>query len=465
MGAPPTTLGILDMQVTETLSDGLKRGYTVVVPAADIEGRRSKRLAELGKTINLPGFRPGKVPMPVVKQRYGTAVTAEVLEESVNDATNKVLSDRGLRAAMQPKVDVISLEEAKDLEFKVEVELLPEIAMPDFGAIEVTRLKAEPSGEAVDKALGEIAARNRDLVPVEEVRPAAKGDVLTVDFIGKVDGVAFEGGTGTDMDVEVAGTGFIPGFTEQLEGVSAGETRQINVTFPEEYGAKELAGKAATFDITVKALKQSLVPAVDDALAKKLGFEEIGRVRELITQQIQREYDQMGRLRIKRELLDALAKAANFPVPEGMLDAEFASIWERVEADRKKGEADDEDKDKDDETLKAEYRAIAERRVRLGLLLSEIGRVNGITVAPDELTRAMRVEAGRYPGQEAQVMEFFRKNPQAAEGLRGPIFEEKVVDYVLELARVTDSIVTPEELAREPDAAEASPGQTAGSVS
>lgn len=453
------------MQVTETLSDGLKRGYTVVVPAADIEGRRSKRLAELGKTINLPGFRPGKVPMPVVKQRYGTAVTAEVLEESVNDATNKVLSDRGLRAAMQPKVDVISLEEAKDLEFKVEVELLPEIAMPDFGAIEVTRLKAEPSGEAVDKALGEIAARNRDLVPVEEVRPAVKGDVLTVDFIGKVDGVAFEGGTGTDMDVEVAGSGFIPGFTEQLEGVSAGETRQINVTFPEEYGAKELAGKAATFDITVKALKQSLVPAVDDALAKKLGFEEIGRVRELITQQIQREYDQMGRLRIKRELLDALAKAANFPVPEGMLDAEFASIWERVEADRKKGEADDEDKDKDDETLKAEYRAIAERRVRLGLLLSEIGRVNGITVAPDELTRAMRVEAGRYPGQEAQVMEFFRKNPQAAEGLRGPIFEEKVVDYVLELARVTDSIVTPEELAREPDAAEASPGQTAGSVS
>jgi trigger factor len=438
------------MQVTETLSDGLKRGYTVVVPAADIEGRRSKRLAELGKTINLPGFRPGKVPMLVVKQRYGTAVTAEVLEESVNDATNKVLSDRGLRAAMQPKVDVISLEQAKDLEFKVEVELLPEIAMPDFGAIEITRLKAEPSGEAVDKALGEIAARNRDLVPVEEVRPAMKGDVLTVDFVGKVDDVPFEGGTGTDMDVEVAGSGFIPGFTEQLEGATAGETRQINVTFPDEYGAKELAGKAATFDITVKTLKQSLVPAVDDALAKKLGFEEIGRVRELITQQIQREYDQMGRLRIKRELLDALAKAATFPVPEGMLDAEFASIWERVEADRKKGEA--------------EYRAIAERRVRLGLLLSEIGRVNGITVAADELTRAMRAEAGRYPGQEAQVMEFFRKNPQAAEGLRGPIFEEKVVDYVLELARVTETMVTPEELAREPDAAESSPGQTAGSA-
>jgi trigger factor len=449
------------MQVTETLSDGLKRGYTVVVPQADIEGRRSKRLAELGKTVNLPGFRPGKVPMPVVKQRYGTAVTAEVLEESVNDATQRVLSDRGLRAATQPKVDVVSLDETKDLEFKVEVELMPEIAMPDFGAIEVTRLKAEPSAEAVDKALGEIATRNRDLVDVEEARPAVKGDVLTVDFLGKVEDIAFEGGTGTDMDVEVAGSGFIPGFTEQLEGATVGESRVINVTFPEEYGAKELAGKAATFDITVKKLKQPVVPAIDDELAKKLGFEAMDRVRDLITQQIQREYDQMARLRVKRELLDALAAVASFPVPQGMLEAEFAQIWQRVEADRKQGQGDEEDKGKDDETLKAEYRGIAERRVRLGLLLAEIGRVNGITVAAEEMTRAMRAEAGRYPGQEAQVMEFFRKNPQAAENLRGPIFEEKVIDFVLELAKVSDKPVTPEELVAEPE----SPGQSAGSAS
>jgi trigger factor len=449
------------MQVTETLSDGLKRGYTVVVPQADIEGRRSKRLAELGKTVNLPGFRPGKVPMPVVKQRYGTAVTAEVLEESVNDATQRVLSDRGLRAATQPKVDVVSLDETKDLEFKVEVELMPEIAMPDFGAIEVTRLKAEPSAEAVDKALGEIATRNRDLVDVEEARPAVKGDVLTVDFLGKVEDIAFEGGTGADMDVEVAGSGFIPGFTEQLEGATVGESRVINVTFPEEYGAKELAGKAATFDITVKKLKQAVVPAIDDELAKKLGFEAMDRVRDLITQQIQREYDQMARLRIKRELLDALAAVASFPVPQGMLEAEFAQIWQRVEADRKQGQGDEEDKGKDDETLKAEYRGIAERRVRLGLLLAEIGRVNGITVAAEEMTRAMRAEAGRYPGQEAQVMEFFRKNPQAAENLRGPIFEEKVIDFVLELAKVSDKPVTPEELIAEPE----SPGQSAGSAS
>jgi trigger factor len=323
--------------------------------------------------------------------------------------------------------------------------------MPDFSTIELTRMKAEPSAEAVDKAMGEIATRNRDMVPVTEARPAVKGDVLTVDFTGKIDDVAFPGGTGNDMDVEVGGPGFIPGFTEQLDGMSAGESRTINVAFPEEYGAKELAGKAATFDITAKTLKQAVVPAVDDELAKKLGFEGIDRVRELITQQIQREYDQLSRLRIKRQLLDALAKQAAFPAPEGMVQAEFDQIWQRIEADKAQDRLDEEDKAKDEETLKGEYRAIAERRVRLGLLLSEIGRVNGITVAPDEMTRAMRAEAGRYPGQEAQVMEFFRKNPQAAETLRGPIFEEKVVDFVLELAKVTDATVTPEELAKEPD--------------
>ncbi len=442
------------MQVNETLSDGLKRAWSVVVPAADIDGRRSKRLAEISRTVNIPGFRPGKVPMSVVTKRFGTAVMSEVLEESVNDATRQVLNDRGLRPAMQPKVDVVSLDEGKDLEFKVEVELLPEIAMPDFAAIELTRLKSLPADEAVDKALGEIAERNRDLVAVEEVRPSVKGDVLTVDFVGKVDGEAFPGGTAQDIDVEVAGPGFIPGFTEQVEGLSPGEARTISVQFPEDYGAKELAGKAATFDITAKALKQKVVPALDDAFAKKLGFEEIGRVRDLITQQMQREYDQVSRSRIKRDLLDALAKVASFPAPEGMVQAEFDSIWQRIEADRAKGEQDEDDKGKDDETLKAEYRAIAERRVRLGLLLAEIGRANNITVGNDELTRAMRTEASRYPGQEQQVMEFFRKNPQAAESLRGPILEEKVVDFVLELAKVSENVVPVEELTALPPAPE-----------
>ncbi|MBN8892764.1 MAG: trigger factor [Acetobacteraceae bacterium SCN 69-10] len=439
------------MQVTETLSEGLKRGWTVVVPKADIEGRRAKRLAELAKTVNLPGFRPGKVPMPVVKTRFGTAVMSEVLEESVNDATRTLLTERGMRAATEPKVEVVTLGDDQDLEFKIELELMPEIAMPDFAALELTRMKAEPAPEAIDKALGEIAGRQRELVEVEEARPAATGEVLTVDFLGKVDDVAFPGGTGTDMDVEIGGSGFIPGFSEQMEGMSPGETKVINVTFPEEYGAKELAGKAATFDITAKKLKTATVPAVDDELAKKLGFDTLDEVRKLIAQQIQREYDQLSRLRIKRQLLDALAKACDFPVPEGMLNAEFEQIWQRLEAERKEGRVDDDDAGKDDETLKAEYRAIAERRVRLGLLLAEIGRANSISVTADEMTRAMRAEAGRYQGQEQMVMDFFRKNPQAAESLRGPIFEEKVVDFVLELAKVAETVVTPEELAKEPE--------------
>ena len=438
------------MQVTETLSDGLKRAWSVVVPADDIGARRSKRLAEIGRTANIPGFRPGKIPAAVITKRFGTAVMAEVLEESVNSATQQVLTDRGLRPAQQPKVDVVSLDEGKDLAFNVEVELLPEIKLPDFGAIELTRLKAAPDAEAVDKALTEIATRNADSVVVDEVRPAVTGDILSVDFIGKIDGEPFQGGTAEGIDVEVGGTGFIPGFTEQVEGMSPGESRTINVTFPEEYGAKELAGKAATFDITAKALKQRTVPAIDDELAKRLGFDEIARVRDLISGQMQREYDNVSRSRIKRALLDALAGLATFPAPESMVTAEFDTIWQRVEADRAQGEIDEADKAKDEDTLKAEYRAISERRVKLGLMLSEIGRVHNITVAPEEMTRAMRAEAARYQGQEQMVMDFFRKNPQAAESLRGPILEEKVVDFVLELAKVTENVVSVEELTKEP---------------
>lgn len=438
------------MQVTETLSDGLKRGFSVVVPAADIESKRTAKLSELAKTMRLPGFRPGKVPSHVVRQRYGTAVTSEVLEESVNEATQQVLSERGLRAATQPKVDVVSVEDDKDLQFTVEVELLPDIPMPDFGAIHLTRLKAEPSTETIDKALSDVAGRQRSLQPVTEDRGAQAGDTLTVDFVGKVDDVAFPGGTGTDMPVELGGGGFIPGFSEGMEGMRPGETRQIAVTFPEEYHAKDLAGKAATFDITAKGLQQGVPAAIDDDLAKRFGMENLDALRDAIRQEMQREYDQLGRMRLKRELLDQLAQRADFPAPQSMVDAEFAQIWARVENEIKQGKLDDDDKGKDEETLKAEYRAIAERRVRLGLLLSEIGRVNGVQVGQDEMLRAMRTEAARYPGQEQQAMEFFRKNPQAAESLRGPLFEDKVIDFILELARVEEKPVSPEALNADP---------------
>jgi trigger factor len=443
------------MQVTETLSEGLKRGFTIVVPAADIEGKRAGRLTELSKTVKLPGFRPGKVPMGVVKTRFGSAVMAEVLEESVNDATRQVLTDRGLRAATQPKVEVVKLEEAQDLEFKVELELLPDIALPDFATIELTRMKAAPAEEKVGEALEQMATRAREMVDVAETRPAAKGEVLVCDFVGKLDGEPFQGGAANDMDIEVGGDGFIPGFTEQLEGMSPGESKTITVTFPAEYGAAELAGKEATFDITAKALKRPVLPAVDDELAKKFGFETLDEMKELIRGQIQREYDQVSRMRVKRQLLDALAAQASFPIPETMAQGEFDAIWQRLQQDRERGQIDEDDKAKDEDTLKAEYQAIADRRVRLGLLLAEIGRSKAIEVTPDEMMRAMRAEASRYPGQEQQIMELFRKNPNVAETLRGPIFEEKVVDFILELAKVTNQDVTAEELMREPEAAPA----------
>lgn len=443
------------MQVTETLSDGLKRGYDVVVPATEIETRRTARLADLGKNLRLPGFRPGKVPMQVVRQRFGTAVSAEILQESVDEATQQVISDRGLRPAMQPQVNVTSIDiagkESKDLEFHVELEILPEIAMPDFAGLALTRLKAEVPAESVDKALAELAARNREFADVEEDRGAAKGESLTVDFVGTVDGNAFPGGTATDMSIEVGGGGFIPGFTDQLEEMRAGETRTVSVSFPDDYGVKDLAGKAATFEVAAKKLRRSVETVLDDAFGEKIGFENLADLRQAISDRMQREYDQLSRLRLKRQLLDALAEKATFTPPQSMVDAEFEQIWQRLETDRKEGRLDAEDAAKDEATLKSEYRAIADRRVRLGLLLAAIGRSNGVTVSADEMTRAMRAEAMRYPGQEAQVMEFFRKNPQLAENLRGPMFEEKVVDYVVELADVTDRTVSPEELARDPD--------------
>src|SRR5579871_890111 len=435
------------MQVTETLSEGLKRAYTVVVPAADIESKRAERLANLGKTMSLPGFRPGKIPPTVIRQRFGTAVTAEVLEESVSEATKQVVSERGLRPALQPKVDVVSLDasgtSSKDLEFKVELEILPEISLPDFSVIQLDRLKAEPSTETIDKAVNEVAQRNRTLEEITEAdRGAEKGEVLTVDYVGRIDGTEFPGGTGKEIEVEIGGTGFIPGFAEQLEGLKAGDTRTIEVTFPAEYGAPNLAGKAASFEITAHKLSRPILPAQDDDLAKKLGFDDFAAMRTMITERMQAEYDQLSRLRLKRQLLDSLADVAKFDSPQGMVDQEFDQIWQRLEAERQQGRLDDDDKDKDEATLRSDYRAIAERRVRLGLLLAEIGRVNNIVVQPDELTRAMRAEASRFPGQEQQVFEFFRQNQRATDSLRGPIFEEKVVNFILELAKVDDKTVS-----------------------
>jgi trigger factor len=452
------------MQVTETLSDGLKRAFAVVVPAADIETRRLTRLSELAKQVNLPGFRPGKVPMPIVRQRFGGAVAAEVLEQSINEATQQLLAERDLRPAVMPKLEMVSAEPAAsgpatDLEFKLELELLPDVAMPDFSTFSLTRQVAKVPPEEVDKAVADLADRNRDLVELtpEELAArgenpgAANGDVLTIDYLGKIDGVAFEGGTAADTDFDIGGSGFIPGFVEQIEGMRPGETKIIEVTFPEEYQAPNLAGKPATFDITAKQLRKPVPATIDDSLAEKIGFDSLENLRETLELMRQRRLDGLTRMRLKRDLLDLLAERATFTPPEVLVDQEFEQIWKNLEASRANDTMDEDDKAKPEDQLRQDYRAIADRRVRLGLMLGEIGRVNQIVVTPEEVNAAIRAEASRYPGRESQTIEFYRKYPAATDALRGPIFEDKVVDYVLDSAQVTDTEISAEELERDPE--------------
>ena len=442
------------MQVTQTLSEGLKRGYTVTVPADDLEARRKVKLAELGRGLNLPGFRPGKVPTSVVRQRYGAAVIAEVLQDSVREATEAMLSERGLRPAVPPKVDVVvpglGPTESRDLEFKVEFEVLPEISMPDFSTIRLIRPKASPDEAALTRTLERIAASSATLEPLPEERGAAKGEVLTVELTGEVEGKPLAGGNSSNVKIEIGGNGLFPGFSEQLEGMRPGEVKTVTVTLPADYPVADAAGKEAAFTVSATQLSRRVVPPIDDDLAKKLGLDSLDALKEAVRRQIQEEYDGLTRLRVKRALLDALAGLAGFAPPQSLVDAEFEAIWKRVEAERSAGRSEPEDAAKDTETLKAEYRAIAERRVKLALLLAEVGRANGITVSEEEIGRALRAEAARYPGRGTEIMDFYRRNPQAVEGLRGPILEEKVIDFVLELAQVTDRSVSPEELMEEP---------------
>ena len=400
-----------------------------------------------------PGFRPGKVPVGLLKKQYGQALFGEALEQAVNSSTSKAIEDRGLRIAMQPRVDLKQLEEGKDVEFEVAVEVMPEIGKLDFSTIELERLKATVPDKDVDEAIDRIAKANRDQRPVDPPRPAKKDDAIKLDFVGSVDGTEFPGGAAQDYTLELGSGSFIPGFEDQLIGAEVGQTIDVKVTFPADYGNAELAGKEAVFKCTIKEIRELVDQAPDDALAKKSNFETLDAMRKAVADRIGQDYAQVSRSMIKRQLLDKLAEEHKFPVPEGLVDGEFDAIWQRIEEAKKAGEKVDEDEEK----MRKEYREIAERRVRLGLLLAEVGRSNSIDVTPEELNQAVMREAMRYPGQERQVLEFYGKNAELKERLRAPIFEEKTVDFILELAKVEEKPVTPEELlkaAREAEEAE-----------
>jgi len=437
------------MQITETSTEGLKREFKVVVASQDIEQRVNARLAEVAKTVRLPGFRPGKVPAAVVKQRYGDSLLGEVLEQTVNETSSQALADRNLRPALQPKIEITSFEKGSDLVYDMSLEILPEIQTVEFSGITLERLKPEIPDSELDEALKSLADRYRETEDVTDGSAAATGDTVVIDFVGSINGEKFDGGAGTDFSLELGSGRFIPGFEEQLVGSKVGDHVAVNVPFPADYGVDTLAGKDAVFEVDVKGLKRKLEAVVDEKLAETLGLENLEALRGAVREQMEREYAGVARQKLKRDLLDILSEKHDFAVPVGMVDLEFDSIWKQFEAERERAKASGsykEEEAKPDEESKDEYRKIAERRVRLGLVLAEVGRTNNIQVTQDEVNRAVMAQARNYPGQEKAVMDFYRNNPDAMGSLRAPIYEDKVVDFIVDLASVTDKAVPPKEL-------------------
>jgi len=435
------------MHVTETLSEGLSRELTVVISAKEIEDKVNERLKEMAGNVRIPGFRPGKAPLPMLKQRYGDSVMGEVIEKTVQESSAAALSEKDLRPAMQPKIEITAFEKDKDLEYKMSLEIMPAITPADFKTLKVERPVADIEDSHVEDALGRLEERARKPVVVEEDRPAVEGDVLRIDFVGKLDGEAFEGGTAENYDLELGSGSFIPGFEEQLIGAAKGEEKLVNVTFPEDYGAAHLAGKAVTFDVTVHELLTRQEMPLDDSLAEALGFETIDELRKSVREQMDKEHGAASRQKMKRKMLDLLAESHDFELPKGLVDAEFEAIWSQLQKELEAAGGDSEAPD--EETMKAEYRTIAERRVRLGLLLAEVGRLNNISVTEEEVQRAMFDAMRNYPGQEKAVLEYFQNNPEAQASLRAPIYEDKVIDFIAELAEIEDYKVSVEALFRE----------------
>ncbi|MFD1332755.1 trigger factor [Methylopila musalis] len=448
------------MQVTQTLDEGLKREFKVVVPAQDLDARLNERLATLKDRVNINGFRKGKVPVAHLKKLYGKSVMAEVVEETVAEANKKIVDDNGLKLAMQPKITLPQSQEevegvisgAADLSVTVELEVLPKIELKDVAELKLEKLVAEVTDAEVDEAVENVAKQNVPYVAKAEGEAAATGDRLTIDFLGKIDGEPFEGGAAEGQQIEIGAGRFIPGFEEQLVGATAGEQRVLNVTFPEEYGAAHLAGKAATFDVTVTAVEAPGELKIDDELAKSLGLDDLAALKATIREQIGNQYAQVARQKVKRELLDALDAQYDFDLPPTLVEQEFDNVWRQVVADLERSGRSFADEDTTEDDARAEYRKISERRVRLGLVLAEIGEKHEVKITDDEVTRALIERARQFPGQERQVWDFYRQSPEALAELRAPIFEDKVVDQILGQATVTERQVSKEELMADPDA-------------
>ena len=464
------------MQVTETLSQGLKREFKVVLPATELEERLNSELATLKDRVRINGFRPGKVPVGHLRKVYGRSVMADVLQNAVNEANRKIVEENNLKLANEPQIkfpesqeEVEKAMEAKgDLAYTVALEVLPVFELADLSDVTVKKPVAEVTDAEINESLERMAKQNRSFDTKEGA--AVEGDRVVVDFVGRIDGKEFEGGKGEDIRVELGSNTFIPGFEDQLLGLKAGDTKLVKVTFPVNYMAAHLAGKDAEFDVTVKEVEAPGELKIDDEMAKGFGMDSLDKLKDAIRDAIKRDFDAQSRRKVKKDLLDSLDAKYSFELPPTLVEQEFAAVWSQVVGDMKSNNRSFEDEDTTEEEAKAEYRKIAERRVRLGLVLAQIGEKSDIKISDDEVTQALIERVRQYPGQERQVWEFYQKNPQALAEIRAPLFEEKVVDQILSQVKVDEQTVSKEvlfsdedeETESEPKAAKAKGGKKTG---
>ena len=445
------------MQIVEKSGEGLSRVYGVTVPMADLNQRLDARIAEVTPTLNIKGFRPGKVPQAHVRRLYGKSLMSEVVQQTLNESTQKILTDNNLRPAGEPDLtpegDIEAVMDGKaDLAFNLAIDIMPDFEPVDAATLSLTKPVYVPSEKEVDEAVADLAKQNRTYeTRTGKTVKAKDGDQVVIDFLGRVDGVAFEGGTATDVELVLGSGQFIPGFEEQLVGAKVGADLVVKVTFPADYQSKDLAGKDAEFESKVKDIRGPIDSPADDAFAERLGIENLEKLKELIKGNLEGQYADASRFKLKRALLDQLDTKHDFPLPPKMVEAEFSSIWAQVQQDKESGGLPDEDAGKTDDQLQKEYRKIAERRVRLGLVLAEIGRANSVQVTEQELNEAIRREAMKYGPQAQEIFNLLRENQNAQAQLRAPIFEDKVVDLMIAKAKVKDKKVSKDELMKEDD--------------
>ncbi|HKD22685.1 MAG TPA: trigger factor [Rhizomicrobium sp.] len=446
------------MQITETVSEGLRREFKIVVGAADLDARLTDRIEEMKPQVHLKGFRPGKAPVSYLKKNYGKSMMGEIVEAVVSETSQKAISDNALKPAFQPRVELVSqleqvVEGKSDLEFTIKVDLMPDFDLIDVSKLKVEKLVSDVTDKEVDEAVEKLAEQARTYSARAEGEAAEKNDAVVIDFVGKVDDEEFPGGKAEDFNLVLGSGQLIPGFEDQLVGAKAGDERDVKVTFPADYPEGKLAGKDAVFATKVKEVKSPDPIAIDNTLATKLGLDSIGTLKDRVRDQLKADFSRASRMHLKRRILDALDEAHSFSLPPTMVESEFDAIWRAVEAELKREGKTAEDEGKSEDELKKEYHDIAERRVRLGLVLARIGEQNGIQIANDEIQRAIMARARQFPGQEQQVFNFYANNPQAQAEIRAPLFEDKVVDFIAELADVSERSVDRETLFLDPDEA------------